>query len=440
MLIVIPPARNVILFSLIVDDAPGGSIWNIFYHFYITKYDMEIIRSQTDKLLSCSKTIEIWSCSKYGSFIRFLSQDTLSRLREFWNQYSRMAGLDADKASSFEGEVRTAIQKTLKRHNQETGIFVHGMRSATVHWARAAPVLSSCFRKFWETGVVAGNATDMRDLGDCGYGRVNPLFAISSAPSGRFAVHYGTDPLLGFHLASAFDDESSSEQDLRNKVVTLAKIQFLDWCTVLKNHVLSRTLQIKVFCGDALRFCYELQAFHSSANLVPKVVRAYTSPWRPTELKLFGLDRPLDRGLFDIIETSNLADHVGMLNVLPAIVPLLSRRVTSVMFTNTLLRATEDVPAALPALLCSDVATMSLILGLAPTAYLLPYTVDAVGLEAALDLTASKNTGRQSQYHMGISWRVASFGDSVQVQNGSASYDRLFFNLISSPDTSSSYT
>ncbi|KAJ5559394.1 hypothetical protein N7513_001793 [Penicillium frequentans] len=313
-----------------------------------------------------------------------------------------MAGLSADKASSFEGEVRTAIQKTLKRHNQETGIFVHGMRSATVHWARAAPVLSSCFRKFWETGVVAGNATDMKDLGDCGYGRVNPLFAISSAPSGEFAVHYGTDPLLGFHLASAFDDESSSEQDLRNKVVTLAKIQFLDWCTVLKNHFSESSSKSR----EGIHLSMEAHG-----------------------IEAFGLDRPLDRGLFDIIETSNLADHVGMLNVLPAIVPLLSRRVTSVMFTNTLLRATEDVPAALPALLCSDVATMSLILGLAPTAYLLPYTVDAVGLEAALDLTASKNTGRQSQYHMGISWRIASFGDSVQVQNGSASYDRLCFQF-----------
>ncbi|KAJ6126295.1 hypothetical protein N7471_010788 [Penicillium samsonianum] len=121
-----------------------------------------------------------------------------------------MAGLDADKAASFEEDAREEIQKTLKRTHEEDVIFLQGVRSATVHWVRALPVLSSCFRKFWETGVVAGNATDLHDLGEGGYGRVNPLFAISSAPTGKFAVHYGSDPLLAFHLASAFDDETCS--------------------------------------------------------------------------------------------------------------------------------------------------------------------------------------------------------------------------------------
>ncbi|KAJ6003538.1 hypothetical protein N7522_006230 [Penicillium canescens] len=390
---------------------------------------MAIIKRQTDKLLSCSKNLEIWSASKYGSFVRFLSQDTLFRVRKLWTQYSRMAGLNAAEAASIEGKTRDAIRMTLEENHSENAIFLNGIRSATVHWARAMTVLSSCFRKFWETGVVAGNVTDISNLGEGGYGRVNPLFAISSAPTGRFAVHYGTNPLLGFHLSSAFDDETCSEQELTEKVVTLAKSQFWGWCTAVKNQIHSSTLQIKFFCGDALRLCYGLQVSLNSASPIPNIVRAYTSPWSSTELVLLDPAWSTERKQFDIIDTSNLIDHVGMLNVLPAVVPLLSRRVFSVLFTNSLLRAAEDITAALPALLCSDVTTISLILGLAPTAHLFPYTPYAVGLEEVVDHMASKNTGRQSQYHMGISWRIPSFGDSIQEQDFSVSCSQLVYQV-----------
>lgn len=93
------------------------------------------------------------------------------------------------------------------------------------------PVLSYRFRKIWETGVVAGIEIDVQNLEVDGHGFVNPLFALSSAPNGTFAVHYGTDLLLGFHLASAFDDETCSERDLKNKIVGLAKAQFSEWST-----------------------------------------------------------------------------------------------------------------------------------------------------------------------------------------------------------------
>lgn len=390
---------------------------------------MAAIKSQTDKLISCSKTLDTWSASKYGSFIKFLSQDTLSRLHKFLAQYSGVAGLNAAEAASFEENTRDAIRTTLQENHPEDAIFPNGIRSTIVHWARAVDVLSSCFRKFWETGVVAGNATDIFDLGEGGCGRVNPLFAISSAPTGRFAVHYGTNPLLGFHLSSAFEDEACSEQELTEKIVTLAKSQFLDWCTAVKNQVYSTTLQIKFYCGDALRLCYGLQASLNSTSPIPKILTAYTSPWNSTELRFLDPARLTERRHFDIIDTSNLIDHVGMLNILPAVVPLLSRRVTSILFTNSLLRAAEDITAALPALLCSDVTTMSLILGLAPVAHLFPYTPYAVGLEEVVDLMTSKNIGRQSQYHMGISWRLPCFGDSIQAQDLSDSCYQLVYQF-----------
>jgi hypothetical protein len=358
-------------------------------------------------------------------------------VRKIWTQYSEIAGWNNSEASSLESETREAISIMVRENHDENVFFSNVIRSATVHWALAMPVLSSYFKRFWETGVIAGNAADIQNLGESG--RVNPLLAVSSAPSGRFAVHYGTDPLLGFHLASAFDDGIFPEQELEKRVVSLAKLQFREWCAALKDQVYSRTVEITFFSGDALRLCYELQASHNSVESIPNIVRMYTSPWTSTEMNLLELDRSPGRRLFDIIETSNLVDHVGMLNVLPAVVPLLSRQSTSVMFTNTLLRAAKDITLALPALLCSDVTTISLILGLAPTLCLFPYTAHAVGLEEMVDLTASKDTGLQSQYHIGISWRVPTFADSIEAQNSAAScyqlvyqYDQLakyFFKL-----------
>jgi hypothetical protein len=110
------------------------------------------------------------------------------------------------------------------------------------------------------------------------------------------------------------------------------------------------------------------------------------------------LKSPAAKAAYDVIDTSNLIDHVGILNTLPAVAPLLSRRSTSVLFTDSLLQAAEDPAATLPALLCSDVTMISLLLGLAPTGHLVGYTTDAVGTEAATRLAFPGVSGRQSQY------------------------------------------
>lgn len=94
--------------------------------------------------------------------------------------------------------------------------------------------MGEAFKGFWSTGVVGGNSHDMLALGNEGKGRVNPMFAISSSPTKEFAVHYASDPLLGFHLAEAFDD-GTKEAGTVGRVVQLAKSQFRDWCTSFAN-------------------------------------------------------------------------------------------------------------------------------------------------------------------------------------------------------------
>ena len=94
------------------------------------------------------------------------------------------------------------------------------MRSAGAYFTNALETMSSAFEGNWTTGVVGGNKQDETSLGKNGKGRVISMFALSSALSGGFAVRYGSDLLLAFHLAEAFDSNDSS----RSLVILIVQI------------------------------------------------------------------------------------------------------------------------------------------------------------------------------------------------------------------------
>ena len=83
-----------------------------------------------------------------------------------------------------------------------------GVQDAGPSCFQASDIRDYVYRKFWETGLAGGSTRDLARLD--GEGHVNPLFAVSSAPAGHFAAHYGTKPLSGFLLAQAFHKEPSS--------------------------------------------------------------------------------------------------------------------------------------------------------------------------------------------------------------------------------------
>ncbi|PQE33060.1 MYND finger protein [Rutstroemia sp. NJR-2017a WRK4] len=409
-------ARNIFLFTLIIDNASNVSTWNLFYHLYVTDTDLELLKSQTEKLLEVSKSFDTWSSSSYGKTLHFLSVDTLEQIRNVWTQYYEKATLGAEGKKQWEAKYTRGIQAIFDQYliQDKGGVMMHGVRSTGPHWISAVKVLSSCFQKYWKTGVVAGNSHDKEDLKRCTGGRANPLMAISSATYGEFAVHYGSDPLLGFHLAGAFDNESSDET-YEVKVVELAKSQFREWCRVFRDQHRAETIKIRVFCGDALRFCYELQSLYRSSSIGWRndILRLYTSPWysKPLDLqKTHCPNRVGETQGFQIIDTSNLVDHLGLLNLLPATTPLLSQHTTSVLFTNCLLRASGKTSDTLSALLCSDVTTMSFLCGFAPTGHLLGYATEAYGMDAATQMTLDQSGG-QTQCYLKVSWRCPTFGD-----------------------------
>ncbi|KAI9774114.1 MAG: hypothetical protein M1840_005207 [Geoglossum simile] len=407
-------ARNVFLFTFIADgDCDQDTLWNTFYHFYIPERELHLLLRHSAKLVQASESIDTWLSSPYGSLIRFLNHGTLLQMRKYWSLYAETREYSDAQTKEFELRVRSAISKMYEL--RKSAWTAHGRRSAGVMHDVASLTMDQAFKGFWRTGVVGGNRVDEMGLGNGGKGFVNPMFAISSPPTGDFAVYYGSDPLHGFHFAEAFDDGDPMALKT-DQVVQLAKAQFRHWCFSFHRHFKSSYIRIRIFCGEAVRLCHELQSRNNRHHDISRLTRLYLGPWTSKPLAIDAMMRP-SSPYFDIIDTSNLADHVGILNLLPAVAPLVSREPSSVLYTEYLLQASVDTSSALYDTLCSDVTTMSLVIGLAPVGHLLGVTTEAVGTESMTSLGQPMGDGKQKQHRLRIPWRVPGLGDSESIPN-----------------------
>ncbi len=418
-------ARNVLLFTLVERlsttakpaelDEQMKAVWDIFYHLYIPDADLGILQDHAERLLNASTSTNVWMSSQYGKFVHFLSESTLTRVRKCWLQYAETKNLTSTQKIALDQRARAAIISTYRGRIGDPGTkTLHGIRSAGAHFTNALETMPSAFEEYWRTGVAGGNERDKSSLGNDGKGWVNPMFAVSSAPTGTYAVHYGSDPLLGFHLAEAFDTTKSGGSTM-DRVVQIAKSQFRSWCDIFVKTLEEGRVKIILHCGDAVSLCHKLCSQNTGEENLSKVPPLRISPWKSMPLVLNGIGCGPGPALFDVIDTSNLADHIGLLNVLPATVPLLSRKSSSVLYVENLLLASEDPSQSLRTMLCSDVSTMSLILGLSPIGHLLGVTLDSVGTEALNLSVFQQSPGRQRQYRIRVPWKIPELGDMLAI-------------------------
>ena len=62
-------------------------LWEIYYHFFLSSEALEALIKHVKKLLEISRSMGTWSASIYAKSLRFLSDATLHRIREFWQSY-----------------------------------------------------------------------------------------------------------------------------------------------------------------------------------------------------------------------------------------------------------------------------------------------------------------------------------------------------------------
>ncbi|KAH6855951.1 hypothetical protein B0I37DRAFT_65877 [Chaetomium sp. MPI-CAGE-AT-0009] len=426
-------ARNITLFTLILDDPDGqksGDNWNIFYHLFLNQTCNDRLLNQVKRLHALATTLETWRAGEYGKLIRFCNKETLARLSRAWAFYISAA---AGKQFWMKQTFNDAIDAR-KRAVGEAQFNPTGLRSATPTGMLAAmDDWNNLHQYFWQHGSLH---LDSKTRSQATF--ANPLFV---SPDATVKLHYGLDPLLGYHLSTAyvpFHDASdsslpqggSSEPKLQD-VVAAAQAEFSDWSNTFRRRARQR-LTLRFFSGDALLFCHTLQ--HRRVTGSATTAFYYRSRHETMEPLVLVEDDYKNHGTapvsFNVIDTSNLLDHVRGLNLLVAASPLLDRDASSSLYTETIIqRQAKSQQEHLAKLVGGHLATTSLLLGLFPIEYWTNTASSPVGDEQLMDafkdqrLTAKLGENLNRQIHSRITWKRPPLGpgarlDPLHIQEG----------------------
>ncbi|EDR16119.1 uncharacterized protein LACBIDRAFT_301891 [Laccaria bicolor S238N-H82] len=306
-------SRNVLLLTMIADRQPYATIWNIFFHFRLDKDSHTTLIDQCKKLIKHSETAQKWKVSPYASSIKMSTDYTLKELRRHWTLYVGMEELPNSRLTP----IHDAFDQLSKKNSRENKITATCSLGPLGH--RGLTITPEHFRNFWKTGVtfVDGKRIATATL-------LNPTFVYSLGREGC-SLHHGTDPLNVFHLAALFGNAKSAVS--MTEVVKAANQEFAGWCSSYLDSLSSTSPPtIRFFVGKATAVCRALCVFGDVGILNSGVPVAQ---WKTQLIQLSGDEyytsapggAPVK---FNVIHTSNLEDHIGLLNVLVTSLPLLT--------------------------------------------------------------------------------------------------------------------
>ncbi|KAL1694465.1 hypothetical protein GGG16DRAFT_110174 [Schizophyllum commune] len=380
-------ARNILLFTLLADTDKGSdtAIWEIFYHLRISG-----------------------PCSPF--FSATASSSSLSPSP--WNS-GRAAPM---QTTFFTPTLKQQMRETLAKGMQDVIDGCENMAdvqtaslSAGLFWEQMfqTDLVGKHYAHYWKHGVVGESSIKAAT-------EVNPTFMYTELGSG-FNIHYGSDPILGFHLAGLFApiERRPAQPDIAG-VGAYVQREFAGWCAAFRTRLTSSAkFVIRPYVGDALSFCRALAGEGGQS----------VSPFdgRPIELDSANDDPP--PRTYNVIDTSNIADHIGLFNALTVSVPLLRQSPWSVLHTNSLLPRADKTTNAFLDRIGIDLTTLCLLLGLAPLPLLSQFSS-----KPPSKLTGPTTDGSSARCHQPIAWKFPTGGDHVVLQGGSPIWRPVSFD------------
>ncbi|KAL6298059.1 hypothetical protein BKA93DRAFT_754447 [Sparassis latifolia] len=397
-------ARNVLLLTIVADKHPNATaIWNVFYHMYLDDESHRVLVEQCKKLLDFSQSLQHWRASPYGPFIRMCTEFTLVELRRHWSLYACMHSLPHSRIAA----ICDAFSSKLAP--QKSHIVLGTTRAAGPLIAKALPICAVQFERYWKTGVTFSDPERI-----IASKLVNPTFVYSLGGEG-FSVQYGVDPLISFHYAAVL---GNAKREIGvSDLVDAAQAQFKDWCTAFSSATSSLASSVPVvrcFLGEATAVCRTLRTFGETGTVSSSI------PVSQFETQLIQLDEEEynSRGApstFNVIDSSNLDDHIALLNVLIITVPLLaSASPSSVLYTESLNYNGENATKDFAERLYADITTFGILLGLCPVDYLSGFTTRCNTHELLMYL---KIADKPRQFHQVTTWKSPAAGDFLAVQS-----------------------
>ena len=365
----------------------------------------ELLQTHAARLVSVATYIDEWNSSIWGKNIKFVTHDSLRQATDVWRDFlGPEFSTDSQLCRNSSDQARDNAQQTLKTRSTyvNNNSVLTGIRSAFPLALQALKELPALHREYWQRGFLGTvTASDRPNVAN------RTIFAIGDRHG---VLHYGTDPLLGFHLATAYAplSKGASLSPLAPGAVAAAQKEFATWCDVLR-HASDRVV-MRCFIGDALSLCHTLQGSRNSDDGISANLK--THRWTFEDLLLDSGDYVSDGNAptsFDVVDCSNLVDHLGALNVLTATAPLLKRNVSSTLYTEILVAHEASARDRMNNLLCGDYETISLLLGLiAVTSWSNATATSEVeeGLIASLAKTNKSSDRAAYQSRSRLAWKL----------------------------------
>ncbi|RVD88680.1 uncharacterized protein DFL_002856 [Arthrobotrys flagrans] len=349
-------ARNILLMAMILKNEESSIMWPIYYDVFMSEKCSEALKGHLKELLSASEDIYSWLKSDTGKVLTLGSRYTLAVVRRFWSAWVKEL---SDKAN--ESQRRKSVETELNN-------VVKNSKGSVISLARSAGPLvlevlnasSEHFYHYWKHGTT--------ELHPEKPPVPNPTFALSKYGK-KFSVHYGTNPLAGFHLSTAVvpfapkDGPASKFLPMKyssdfTPLVTCAKEEFNLWCQAFRKAQGGNKVTLCFFVDEALELCGNLSLATDvtgikELNETNAISKGYLYS-HPTQ--------------FNVIDISNLIDHIGTYNILLSVLSLLRKDHISYLSTETLLNHEFDLEygnEALYNVFGVDPASLFALLGIA---------------------------------------------------------------------------
>jgi hypothetical protein len=374
--------------------------------------------------------METWAASNYHSTIKMVNADTLSALRQCWIKYSSTRDRQSDE------EFRSMMQKMYTDHIRNNRVVdLARAYGAFALSTDARDVASAHMEAFWKLGVQI-DAPEINDR-SC----TNPLFTYSMGAGDQFArIIPPAHPLMGFHLAAALtplspdspwneinEIKGAGYAETFTRAIRLAYMQFQAWCMAFKDFATKEgNLRLRFFVGDETAFCFRLAEQRSGKSA--RALLCYAEPWSGKSIQLdenqysAGSIDPAPL-VFNVVDTRDLSEIIGLLNLLIAVVPLLEYSPATILHTEHVVFPLEDEMLLLSNLLLGDIGTVCSLFGIAPVAYLNGITTRRYNLDETLP------TKYLDKFHR-IAWKLSLSGDPEAEQSMIAFEAKEFAELI----------
>ncbi|KAJ3746220.1 hypothetical protein DFH05DRAFT_1394437 [Lentinula detonsa] len=404
-------ARNIFLVTMIIDKIPSSTMWNIFFDLKIDRDTHSTLLNHCNKLCKFSNSQNNWESSAYGSLIKFSTIYTLKEARRHWQLYVEMETLPSDRQKAIRDAFTAQSQEAVQKMR---GITFSSARAAGPLMHQAISVYSEHTKHYAATGI---SSIDPSVLYSATF--LNPTFSYCFVGEGC-NVHYATSPLTPFHSAALF---GNAKRTLGVKdVVLAAQKQFGEWCDGFHDRITSQPSRVtlRFAVAEATAICQAFQNLNEHHRFQTEIP---ISQWKSTRITFdstqYGsLSNPAPSS-FDVIDTSNLVDHIGLLNILVSTIPL--RSPEGVIYTESLLYKGDDATKEFAEQLFADLGTVSLILGVVPIDYLSGFFSRSNTHEIMLHSLIPDG----AQFHQVTTWKSPTSADATNGARPSVVFDNM---------------